>query len=135
MELLNLKSLKVRHCEKLLTLFPSSLCGRLFNDSEEYVLTSKIEELMVSQCANLKYMFLPREGVVPEDASLKFVFPKLTTIELDGLPELSMLYPGKHTVEGPILKKLEVCDCGQMHQPVYLLQQLFRISLCCPISR
>lgn len=119
-----LKSLDVQNCEKLWTLFP---CEWLLS-SKAYVFTSNLEELIVSDCSNLKYLLVPEEGVVPEEVFVKFLFPKLKTLALHGLLEFNTFYPGKHAVEGSILEKLELYDCNKMQQSLYLFQQVCKIS-------
>ncbi|KAK2640398.1 hypothetical protein Ddye_028193 [Dipteronia dyeriana] len=161
-----LKSLSVIECQKLLKVFPSNICGRLLRleslfvcgcgtlegifdlqgiISEERNSTattksrelcfSNLQELEVSECQSLKYLFAA-SNVANDDYSPKFLFPKLTSLKLYELPQLRSFYSGRHTVEGPALKRLELKDCGipdsdeegkmQMQQLLFLVEQAFR---------
>ncbi|KAK2640407.1 hypothetical protein Ddye_028202 [Dipteronia dyeriana] len=64
-----------------------------------------LQELKVINCKSLKYLFAA-SNVANDDYSPKFLFPKLTSMELSSLPELRSFYPGRHTVEGPALKRM-----------------------------
>lgn len=71
-----------------------------------------------------------------KEESLKFVFQKLTTLSLCRLSEFRMFHPSKHLLEGPVLKRLELYDCGvdgeeeegQIQKPIYLLEQVWTSS-------
>ncbi|TXG65317.1 hypothetical protein EZV62_006592 [Acer yangbiense] len=158
-----LKSLEVVYCDKLLNVFPSNICGRLLSleflevrecgsleeifylrelsiyDSQIMLSFANLRILSVHGCESLKNLFsasiLAKEGVVMEEAPARFLFPKLTSLVLDDVPELRSFYPGRHKVEGPVLKKLELSDCGihdtdeegQMQQPSFfsLVEEAF----------
>lgn len=122
--------MEVTSCKKLSALFVSSMDG-------EWAFADNIEKLIVSDCANLKYILNPKEGGrTHKEMPLKFVFQKMTVLSLHDLPEFRKFYQDEHTLEGPILKRLELYDCGlsdgeeegQMYQPVYLLNQVCIIS-------
>ncbi|TXG65311.1 hypothetical protein EZV62_006586 [Acer yangbiense] len=107
-----LKSLEVYDCKKLLNVFPSNICGSLLN----------LQELRVSYCRGLKNLFsasiLAKEGVVMEEAPARFLFPKLTSLQLFCLPELRSFYPGRHKVEWHVLKSLDLFKVEG--QPLFL---------------
>ena len=145
----------LRPCRKLLNVFPSNICGRLSSleslevsncgsleeifdlrelsiyDSQIMLSFESLQRLVVSRCRSLENLFsasiLAKEGVVMEEAPARFLFPKLTSLVLDNLRELRCFYPGRHKVEGPVLKTLELYDCGihdtdeegQMQQPSF----------------
>lgn len=117
-------------CEELSTLFASSVEGRLFENN--------IEELTVSMCPVLKYLWLPKEGeIVHKKESLKFIFHKMRTLRLNRLREFRIFHPSEHVLEGPVLKRLELYDCGvddAEGQPIYLLQQVWTFVLSCLVG-
>ncbi|TXG65323.1 hypothetical protein EZV62_006598 [Acer yangbiense] len=151
-----LKSLEVEGCMKLLNVFPSNIHGRLLSleslvvtacgsleeifdlrewsiyDSRIMLSFANLQKLRVSTCRSLKNLFstsiLAKEGVVMEEAPARFLFPKLTSLVLYNLQELRSFYPGRHKVEGPVLKTLGMSCCGihdtdedgQMQPPFFL---------------
>ncbi|KAK3200231.1 hypothetical protein Dsin_023646 [Dipteronia sinensis] len=158
-----LKSLEVDGCQKLMTVLPLNIRGRLLSleslivrscgslegifdlqgiISEERnsiaatqsreLCFSNLQELEVTDCQSLKYLFAA-SNVANDDYSPKFLFPKLTSMELSRLPELRSFHPGRHKVEGPVLIRLELCDCGihdtdedgqmQMQQLLFFVEQ------------
>ena len=153
-----LKSLQVVNCKKLLNVFPSNIYGRLLcleslqvrvcgsleeifdlrelsiYDSQIMLSFANLQKLRVSKCQSLKNLFsasiLTKEGVLMEEAPARFHFPKLTSLELDDLPELRSFYPGRHKVEWPVLKTLELSYCGiQDTDEEGRMQQPFFVSL------
>ncbi|KAK2640403.1 hypothetical protein Ddye_028198 [Dipteronia dyeriana] len=157
-----LKSLQVYDCRKLLTVFPLNIrerfltlesldvrrCGSsedifdvqgIITEERNSIATtqsrelcfSNLEELTVSRCQSLKY--LVAASIVENEVPARFYFPKLASLKLFKLPELRSFYQGRLTVEGPVLKKLKLCDCGihvtdeegQMQQPLFLVEQAF----------
>ncbi|TXG65328.1 hypothetical protein EZV62_006603 [Acer yangbiense] len=151
-----LKSLEVEGCMKLLNVFPSNIHGRLLSleslvvtacgsleeifdlrewsiyDSRIMLSFANLQKLRVSTCRSLKNLFststLAKEGVVMEEAPARFLFPKLTSLVLYNVQELRSFYPGRHKVEGPVLKTLGLSCCGiqdtdeesQMQPPLFL---------------
>ncbi|TXG65483.1 hypothetical protein EZV62_006758 [Acer yangbiense] len=161
-----LKSLQVYRCQKLLTLFPSNICGRVLSlesldvnscESLEGIFDlqgiiseernsiaatqsrelcfSNLQESEVYRCQSLKYLFAASNNVANDDYSPKFLFPKLTSLDLHELREFRSFYPGRHTVEGSVLKMLKLSDCfihdtdeegqTQMQQPFFFVEQAF----------
>ncbi|KAK3200230.1 hypothetical protein Dsin_023645 [Dipteronia sinensis] len=55
-------------------------------------------------------------------------------LQLYKLPELRSFYPDRHTVEGPVLKTLQLCDCGIHHidEEDHLLQPLSLVDKAVP---
>ncbi|KAK2640402.1 hypothetical protein Ddye_028197 [Dipteronia dyeriana] len=159
-----LKSLEVDGCQKLLTVLPLNIRGRSLSleslivrscgslegifdlqgiISEERnsiaatqsreLCFSNLQELEVSECQSLKYLFAA-SNVANDDYSPKVLFPKLTSMELSRLPELRSFHPGRQKVDGPVLIRLELCDCGihdtdegqmQMQQLLFFAEQAF----------
>ncbi|KAK3200234.1 hypothetical protein Dsin_023649 [Dipteronia sinensis] len=125
-----LKSLEVYNCQKLLTVFPSSIFG-IISQSRDLCFSS-LQELVVFDCQSLKCL-CAASNVANDEYSPKFLFPKLTSMALYKLPQLRSFYPGRHKVEGPVLKRLVLSHCGihdtdeegqmQMQQPLFFVEQ------------
>nr|XP_034918019.1 uncharacterized protein LOC118051475 [Populus alba] len=90
----------VGDCPGLRSLFPASIAQNL----------PQLEELQIDTCGV--------EEIVAKDEGLEegpeFLFPKVTDLHLEKLPELKRFYPGIHTSEWPRLKKLRVSDCEKI---------------------
>ncbi|XP_039172871.1 uncharacterized protein LOC120295650 [Eucalyptus grandis] len=127
----NLKSLCVVQCNKLVSLVPSCILGRLLNleslEAGECGLLEvvfepqppnppasvandliQLEDLKINECGIAKLME-NEEGLVP-----KFVFPKLTSLKLRHLIELKCIYTRTHALQWPALKTLEVHGCHKV---------------------
>ncbi|KAJ6380296.1 hypothetical protein OIU76_016871 [Salix suchowensis] len=131
-----LKVLKVKQGNKLLNIFPPNMLRRFQNlehlevDScasleEVFDLRSLMseKESQVVTAFKLKYMYvwnlqkLKKEIVADEERlgeAPKFVFPKTSSFILCDLPELKSFYPGRHTSEWPVLKKIDVFLCDEV---------------------
>ncbi|KAL5836760.1 hypothetical protein ACOSQ3_013929 [Xanthoceras sorbifolium] len=116
----SLEEFTIKSCPKLKTF--------IFDDMNCSFRTYK--KLEVSGCPSLKNLF--SASIVAKEWPVRFRFPNLTSLELHKLPELRNFYPGKHTVEWPVLKTLNLCDCGmhdtdeesQMQQPLFLAEEV-----------
>ncbi|KAK9206191.1 hypothetical protein WN943_016464 [Citrus x changshan-huyou] len=97
----NLTRLVVEDCCKLRYVFSYSTAKRL----------GQLQHLVISRCPLLEEI-VGKEGGVEADPS--FVFPRLTILKLSSLPELRAFYPGIHTLECPILTRLEVSLCDKL---------------------
>ncbi|KAL5823708.1 hypothetical protein ACOSQ4_021608 [Xanthoceras sorbifolium] len=93
----------VNNCQNLKNLFPPSIAMNLFQLKDLYVNRCGIEEVVAKEGAD-------------DIAARTFVFPQLTYLQLEDLLELKCFYPGIHTVEWPMLKKLDVIDCDKIDQ-------------------
>jgi hypothetical protein len=99
----NMEQVSVKRCESILTLFPADLAENL----------KMLEKLKIKSCDQL------RELVgMEEDASTglikKFVFPRLTSLDLYKLPELTWFYSELFSVECPKLNDISVLDCPKL---------------------
>ncbi|XP_039172443.1 uncharacterized protein LOC104452861 [Eucalyptus grandis] len=93
-----LHSVTVSRCESLTSLFLASAAKHL----------TQLEELEISECGIV-------ELIKKEDEQVpRFVFPKLTSLKLKHLIELKCIYIGKHALQWPALKTLEVLDCNKV---------------------
>uniref|UniRef100_A0A3N7EWF0 Disease resistance protein At4g27190-like leucine-rich repeats domain-containing protein n=1 Tax=Populus trichocarpa TaxID=3694 RepID=A0A3N7EWF0_POPTR len=94
----NLHALKVSDCNVLRNLFPFSIARELV----------QLEKLEIEHCGKLEEIIVK---VDDGEAAHCFVFPQLTSLKLQELPEFRNFYPGKHTWKSPMLKRLAVSDC------------------------
>ncbi|MED6204286.1 hypothetical protein PIB30_007757 [Stylosanthes scabra] len=101
----NLQHVSIDDCEKLTSVFPTSLARDL----------KKLEELKISGCAELKEIVGKEEEAV--EGLDKFVFPHLTTLLLSELPQLTDFNSGNFTLEFPELKKLCLFPNQQQKYP------------------
>ncbi|KAB5529251.1 hypothetical protein DKX38_019332 [Salix brachista] len=103
----NLHLVDARNCPSLKSLFPASVA------------------LGLPQLEGLALRYCGVEEIVAEEERLgeapKFVFPKTSSFRLWELPKLKSFYPGRHTSEWPVLKKIDVYRCNEV--PVFDLEQ------------
>ncbi|XP_048135593.1 uncharacterized protein LOC125315205 [Rhodamnia argentea] len=88
----------ISKCKSLTSLFPASVARDLM----------QLEVLNIDGCGGIVEL-IEKEGLVPRD-----VFPKLTSLELNHLPELKCIYTGTHALRWPALKTLEVDGCSKV---------------------
>ena len=97
----SLTRLIVWGCDKLKYIFSASMIQSL----------KHLQHLEIRICMGL-------QEIISKDRAYQvtpyFVFPQVTTLNLEGLPELRCLYPGMHTSEWPALKHLEACNCDKI---------------------
>ena len=96
----NLRTVEVFNCKILKSLFPVSVAKSL----------EQLESLTIRNCC-LEEIVALEEGV---ETTIKFVFPRIISLYLESLPELKYFYPGKHTLEWPLLKRLRIMNCGKV---------------------
>ena len=97
----NLRKVKVSQCKTLKSLFSISLAKSL----------EQLESLHINDCGLLEEIVALEEGL---KTTTEFVFPRITSLSLELLPELKYFYPGKHTSEWPSLKILKICKCNKV---------------------
>ncbi|GMI65296.1 hypothetical protein HRI_000198900 [Hibiscus trionum] len=97
-----LKHLEVHSCVKLSHIFPLNVLGRL----------QRLKNLQIVDCASLEEIFEPESTEV--EMNTKFVFPKVTYLNLSKLPKLKSFYSGVHTTEWPLLKRMDVYRCDKL---------------------
>lgn len=97
----NLTCLIVHGSEKIKYLFPSSIVRNFV----------QLQHLEICHCTVLEEIVSKERG---EEATATFVFPKVTYLKLCNLSELITFYPGIHTLEWPLLKRLEVYGCNKV---------------------
>ncbi|XP_057744732.1 uncharacterized protein LOC130962545 [Arachis stenosperma] len=98
----NLQQVTIYGCSKLTSVFPTVLARDL----------KKLQELHVSYCAEL-------QEIVGKDVggSETFKFPRLTTLILSNLPQLSDFKSGRLSLECPELKQLKLYPKQQQKYP------------------
>ncbi|XP_044477886.1 probable disease resistance protein At4g27220 isoform X2 [Mangifera indica] len=94
----NLTHLTLRNCENIKYVFPSYIVKSLH----------QLQQLKIQNCKVLKEIIAKEDGAT---AVIDFVFPNITSLKLEDLPELTAFYLGKYTLELPKLKELLVKDC------------------------
>ncbi|XP_029127696.1 uncharacterized protein LOC114916014 [Cajanus cajan] len=99
---LNLQQVLVTHCERLKTLFPL----------EQAIRVEKLKTLEIRQCE--MFQEIVEEGNAITEATTEFSFPRLTSLNLCMLPQLTCFYPGRFTLECPDLNHLEVLFCDKL---------------------
>ncbi|XP_052724944.1 uncharacterized protein LOC108347396 isoform X2 [Vigna angularis] len=100
LSLQDLQQVSISNCQTLKSLFPTSVANHLV-------------KLHVRACATLVKIFVETE-TASEVETKQFNFHCLTSITLWELPELKYLYPGKHTLEWPMLTHLDIYHCDQL---------------------
>ena len=96
----NLQEVSAWECESLQSLFPASVARCLMQLEDLQIVDCGVEEIV------------SREEIA--EAAARFVFPKVTLLMLSQLPKLKWFCRGVHTSEWPLLKDLEVSECGQI---------------------
>ncbi|KAG6625218.1 hypothetical protein CIPAW_16G081300 [Carya illinoinensis] len=96
----NLHQIYAEGCESLKSFFPAAS-----------VTTSlrQLEDLQIVNCGIEE--IVARGG---EEATPRFVFPRMTTLNLGGLTKLKWFYPGVHTSKWPSLKNMRVDGCQKV---------------------
>ncbi|XP_057742365.1 uncharacterized protein LOC130960881 isoform X1 [Arachis stenosperma] len=102
----NLQQVTIKRCSKLTSVFPTVLARDL----------KKLEELHVSNCDELQEI-VGKDQVEAVEGSQKFVFPRLTTLRLSELPQLSDFKSGRFSLECPELKQLKLFPKQQQNYP------------------
>ncbi|TXG65729.1 hypothetical protein EZV62_007004 [Acer yangbiense] len=115
----NLKSMEVKSCKKLLTIFQFNMLER----------STKLESLMVKQCISLKVMF-DLQDVNFEEFSHSVISSQLREIKIDYLPKMRHIWSkdpkGKLSLQS--LKKVVTGGCRS-------LKNLFPASIARNLSR
>ena len=113
----NLQEIKVWECERLKSLFPTSVAKCL----------KQLDNLRIVECGIEE--IIEQEQGAKEDA--RFVFLKLTLLILRRLLKLKWFYRGVHTSEWPLLKALEVSGSNEIQifaSKNYRIQEQFEQS-------
>ena len=96
-----LRQVEVSKCKTLKSLFPVSVAKSL----------EQIESLHINDCELMEEIVALEEGL---ETMTKFVFPQITSLTLQLLPELKCFYSRRHTLEWPSLKSLTISKCDKV---------------------
>ena len=96
-----LRTIEIEGCSSLKSVFPTSVAKALM----------QLEELEIEDCATVEEIVAKEEGI---ETTTLFVFPQLTTLELQNLPELKSFYPGKHISKWLLLNHLQIENCNKL---------------------
>ena len=97
----NLRKVDVSQCKTLKSLFPISVAKSF----------EQLESLHIHDCGLMEEIVALEEGL---ETTTEFVFPRITSLSLELLPELKYFYPGKHTSKWPSLKILTISECNKV---------------------
>ncbi|MED6209947.1 hypothetical protein PIB30_059510 [Stylosanthes scabra] len=112
----NLQQVNIKFCRKLKALFPVAIATNL----------KMLEQLEVSWCDGL--LEIVEKDRRAGGGTKKFVFPYLTKMDLNNLPQLTHFYDGKFTLECPELNHLYPFVCNKFelfHTPSIIRPALF----------
>eukprot|EP00256_Glycine_max_P063443 XP_014633257.1 uncharacterized protein LOC100780862 isoform X2 [Glycine max] len=96
-----LQSIHVFSCHRLRNVFPASVAKDV----------PKLEYMSVSVCHGIVEIVACEDG--SETNTEQLVFPELTDMKLCNLSSIQHFYRGRHPIECPKLKKLEVRECNK----------------------
>ena len=96
-----LRTIEIWNCSSLKSVFPTSVAKALMH----------LEKLEIKDCATVEEIVAKEEGV---EITTLFVFPQLTTLELQNLPELKSFYLSNHTLKWLSLKGLCINKCDKL---------------------
>ncbi|KAG5142020.1 hypothetical protein JHK82_017715 [Glycine max] len=96
-----LQSIQVFSCDRLRNVFPASVGKDV----------PKLEYMSVSECHGIVEIVACEDG--SETNTEQLVFPELTDMKLCYLSSIQHFYRGRHPIECPKLKKLEVRECNK----------------------
>ena len=71
----------------------------------------QLEDLQIRWCGVLEAIVANENE---DEATSLFLFPRLTSLTLDALPQLQRFCFGRFTSRWPLLKELEVWDCDKV---------------------
>ncbi|KAH1240877.1 putative disease resistance protein [Glycine max] len=96
-----LQSIEMEYCERLRNVFPASVAKDV----------PKLEYMSVRRCDGIVEIVACEDG--SETNTEQLVFPELTYMKLGELSSIQHFYRGRHPIECPKLKKLEVEKCNK----------------------
>ncbi|XP_014633283.1 uncharacterized protein [Glycine max] len=96
-----LQSIQVFSCDRLRNVFPASVAKDV----------PKLEYMSVRWCDGIVEIVACEDG--SETNTEQLVFPELTDMKLCNLSSIQHFYRGRHPIECPKLKKLEVRECNK----------------------
>ncbi|KAF7848615.1 hypothetical protein BT93_L1798 [Corymbia citriodora subsp. variegata] len=123
----HLKVLKVKQCDNLVNVIPSSMWNMLLHCMESLTVEKcpclrnlftmsmakslgQLRYLGLGGCGDMEYI-VAKEEEKPEEATNKVVIPQLATLYLHNMPKLRSFCQGKHISEWPSLKEFSIEYC------------------------
>ncbi|XP_059429133.1 uncharacterized protein LOC132162940 [Corylus avellana] len=121
----SLENLKIEHCPKVVTFVSKPLSSGMTISKELKEMTvdetphnvmqplfneESLDTLIVANCG-VEEIVAREKG---SEAIARFVFPQITSLCLEKLPQLKWFYPGMHASEWPMLKSLTVNGCQKV---------------------
>lgn len=101
----NLHQISIQDCHKLKQILPALVARGL----------QQLDQLTVTYCDGVEEIVGgEREEDAQEARPPQFEFPKVTYVVFNGLPRLRSFYPGIHVSHWPLLKILNVYNCGEV---------------------
>ncbi|XP_044482833.1 probable disease resistance protein At4g27220 isoform X2 [Mangifera indica] len=97
----NLKQLKLERCGKMTYVFPFSIAKSL----------RQLQSLEIIDCEVLEKIVEEEEGA---EVVVNSIFPQVIKLVLKSLPKLTIIYPGIHASEFPMLKWLVIQYCENL---------------------
>ncbi|KAK7274598.1 hypothetical protein RIF29_15694 [Crotalaria pallida] len=100
----HLQEVNVCNCFSLKMLFPATTAKNV----------KKLEVLIIERCYSLQEIVGKEEEEVAAESTEMFEFPRLTTLNLINLPNLTCFYPERFTLKCPELKTFLVLLCHKL---------------------
>ncbi|KAK2400439.1 hypothetical protein QL285_050141 [Trifolium repens] len=107
----NLCTVNVSMCQSLSYVFPLSLCEDLVHLEMLQIMFSGVEQIVAMEEGSMEH---------------SFHFPQLNTFKLLYLENLTSFYHGKHSLDCPSLKVLDVYGCAFNHLDLFSIEKLSR---------
>jgi hypothetical protein len=115
----NLSTVNVSMCQSLSYIFPFSLCEDLVH----------LEMLHIKSCG-VEQIVAMEEGSIEHS----FYFSQLNKLELGRLTNLTSFYHGKHSLDCPSLKVLDVYGCSFNHLDLFSIEKVNFTLTCFSLS-
>ncbi|KAL6286198.1 hypothetical protein ACE6H2_010588 [Prunus campanulata] len=97
-----LNLVQIDSCESLKTIFPASVAKGLQQLTKLEVENCGLDEIVAKEVGSETLLVF------------KFMFPKVTYVKFENLPQLRVFYPGRHISEWPLLQNLMMLGCGNV---------------------
>ncbi|KAL6997720.1 hypothetical protein U1Q18_007846 [Sarracenia purpurea var. burkii] len=102
----NLISISVQKCGSLRNLFSYSMAKHLV----------KLQKLKITECEVIEAIIAHEQEVDEEVTTNTIIFPQLTVLTLEDLPNLTSFFQQDYAFEGSVLKRVKVIRCPKMKE-------------------
>jgi hypothetical protein len=106
-------------CQSLSYIFPLSLCEDLENLEMLEIMLCGVEQIVAMEEGSMEH---------------SFSFPQLNKLILSHLANLTSFYRGKHSLDCPSLKELNVYGCAFNHLDLFSIEKVNFILTCFCLS-